>query len=180
MNVKLGKEVGFSVPFQNCYNNDDTRIKYLTENMLLRELYYNPLVCSTSVQFSFQLSQYSVIIIDDAHERTVNTDLLLGILKVLRKHRPELRIIVMSASVYLQYSKRKKQQIEPQLFKNFFDTVAAKYDAKPIENGSKESTILGIQGRQYEVDVLYVLLEMVYGIAIQANQSPTISMLLPK
>ena len=50
-----------------------------------------------------------MIIIDDAHERTVNTDLLLGILKVLRKHRPELRIIVMSASVYLQYSKRKKQ-----------------------------------------------------------------------
>ena len=113
MNVKLGKEVGFSVPFQNCYNNDDTRIKYLTENMLLRELYYNPLVCSTSVQFSFQLSQYSVIIIDDAHERTVNTDLLLGILKVLRKHRPELRIIVMSASVCLQHSKERSNRLNP-------------------------------------------------------------------
>jgi HrpA-like RNA helicase len=69
MGFQIGKEVGYSVRFD--YNYDDsTNIKFITEGMFIRELLLDPL-----------LSRYSVVIMDDCHERSVNTEIIFGLLK---------------------------------------------------------------------------------------------------
>jgi len=68
--TKLGDEVGYTIRFEDVSDKDRTRILYMTDGMLFRETLVDPL-----------LSRYSVIMIDEAHERNVYTDLLLGILK---------------------------------------------------------------------------------------------------
>ncbi|RLN13544.1 hypothetical protein C2845_PM09G06350 [Panicum miliaceum] len=68
-NDQLGKKVGYSIRFDDSTSNA-TRIKYMTDGLLLREALLDPL-----------LSKYSVIVVDEAHERTVHTDVLLGLLK---------------------------------------------------------------------------------------------------
>ena len=73
--VKLGTRVGFSVRFSEMYG-PETRIKYVTDGMLARELQMDPL-----------LSRYSVIVVDEAHERTLNTDILLASLKGIQQER---------------------------------------------------------------------------------------------
>lgn len=73
--VKLGTLVGYAVRFNERHEHR-TRIKYLTDGMLSRELLTDPM-----------LSRYSVIIIDEAHERTLNTDVLLANLKNIQKKR---------------------------------------------------------------------------------------------
>jgi pre-mRNA-splicing factor ATP-dependent RNA helicase DHX15/PRP43 len=70
MDVKLGSEVGYSIRFEDCAN-ERTILKYLTDGMLLREAMNSPL-----------LDNYAVIILDEAHERTLSTDILMGLLKV--------------------------------------------------------------------------------------------------
>lgn len=67
---RLGNEVGYSIRFEDC-TSDKTRIKYMTDGMLLREFLTEP-----------DLGGYSVMIIDEAHERTLSTDVLLGLVKV--------------------------------------------------------------------------------------------------
>lgn len=67
---RLGNEVGYSIRFEDC-TSDKTRIKYMTDGMLLREFLTEP-----------DLAGYSVMIIDEAHERTLSTDVLLGLVKV--------------------------------------------------------------------------------------------------
>lgn len=79
--------MGYAVRFEDC-TGPDTVIKYMTDGMLLREI----LVDDT-------LSQYSVIMLDEAHERTINTDVSFGLLKQLLKSRPDLRLIVTSATL---------------------------------------------------------------------------------
>ena len=69
MGVRLGHEVGYSIRFEDC-SSDKTIIKYMTDGVLLRESLNDP-----------DLEQYSAIIMDEAHERSLNTDVLLGILK---------------------------------------------------------------------------------------------------
>jgi ATP-dependent RNA helicase DDX35 len=69
MGVILGEDVGYTVRFDDC-SSDKTRIKYLTDGMLFRETLQDPL-----------LSRYSVVMVDEAHERGIYTDILLGILK---------------------------------------------------------------------------------------------------
>ncbi|KAJ9112442.1 DEAH-box ATP-dependent RNA helicase prp43 [Naganishia adeliensis] len=88
MDVQLGKEVGYSIRFEDMTEPGTTMLKYMTDGMLLREAMNDP-----------KLERYSTIILDEAHERTLATDILMGLLKDIAKNRPDLKIIVMSATL---------------------------------------------------------------------------------
>lgn len=120
MGVQVGNEVGYSVRFdQKCC--DFTAIKYLTDGMLINEILSDPL-----------LSNYSVLMVDDIHERTVNIDLILGMIKKIRKKRKDIKIIVSSAT------------LDAFKIQKFF---------KSEEFSCK---VLFIEGRKYEVDLFYL------------------------
>jgi ATP-dependent RNA helicase DHX8/PRP22 len=84
---KLGHEVGYTIRFEDC-TNPDTKIKYMTDGILQREILLDPL-----------LQRYSCIMLDEAHERTIATDVLFGLLKKTLKRRPDMRLIVTSATL---------------------------------------------------------------------------------
>ncbi|KAI0288751.1 P-loop containing nucleoside triphosphate hydrolase protein [Russula brevipes] len=88
MDVSLGKQVGYSIRFEDMTEPGTTFLKYMTDGMLLREAMHDP-----------DLERYSTIILDEAHERTLATDILMGLLKSLVKRRKDLKIIVMSATL---------------------------------------------------------------------------------
>ncbi|EJS42982.1 dhr2p [Saccharomyces arboricola H-6] len=134
---KLGDQVGYSVRFDNT-TTARTRLKYLTDGMLLRELMMNS-----------DLKEYSVVIIDEAHERTVLTDLILGFLKSLMQGtRPDLRIVVMSAT------------LQAEKFSEFFDNAP----------------ILFVEGRKFDVTQYYLkaptddIVDAVIRCCMQINQ----------
>ena len=87
MDVNLGEEVGYSIRFEDCCG-PKTLIKFATDGMLLREAMTDP-----------ALSQYSVVILDEAHERTLATDILFGLLKEIMLKSPDLKVVVMSATL---------------------------------------------------------------------------------
>lgn len=95
MKYTLGKEVGYQVRFDDC-TTQDTVVKYMTDGCLLREILADP-----------GLSQYSVIILDEVHERSLNTDILLGLLKkvfsnpnkAMKGRSFPLKVVVMSATM---------------------------------------------------------------------------------
>lgn len=87
MDVNLGEEVGYSIRFEDCCG-PKTKVKFATDGMLLREAMTDP-----------TLNQYSVVILDEAHERTLATDILFGLLKEIMVKRPDLKIVVMSATL---------------------------------------------------------------------------------
>ncbi|KAF8803327.1 P-loop containing nucleoside triphosphate hydrolase protein [Phlegmacium glaucopus] len=88
IDVQLGKHVGYSVRFRNETDPHTTFIKYMTDGTLLREAMYD-----------LRLARYSTIIIDEADERTLGTDILIGLLKSIANIRKDLKIIIMSATV---------------------------------------------------------------------------------
>ncbi|SCU80248.1 LADA_0B05930g1_1 [Lachancea dasiensis] len=118
MNVVLGKEVGYSIRFDDKTTPDKTILKYMTDGMLLREFMTDP-----------ELKKYACIIIDEAHERTLATDVLLGLLKDILPHRKDLKLLISSATM------------NAAKFADFF------YDA-PIFN---------VPGRRFPVDIHYTL-----------------------
>lgn len=115
MRVRLGHEVGYSVRFEDC-TSEDTKVKYMTDGMLLREFIKSP-----------DLNDYSVIIIDEAHERSLHTDILLGLIKDVSKFRTDLKIIISSATL----------------------------DAEKFSDYFHGAPIFTVPGRRYEVDILY-------------------------
>lgn len=84
---RLGVEVGYTIRFEDC-TCTETRIKYMTDGMLLRECLIDPL-----------LNSYAVIMLDEAHERTIHTDVLFGLLKEAVQKREKLKLIVTSATL---------------------------------------------------------------------------------
>ncbi|KAF7966241.1 hypothetical protein HWV62_39435 [Athelia sp. TMB] len=88
MDVTLGRQVGYSIRFEDMTEPGTTFLKYMTDGMLLREAMNDP-----------NLERYSTIILDEAHERTLATDILMGLLKALAKKRKDLKIIIMSATL---------------------------------------------------------------------------------
>lgn len=115
MGVEVGGLVGYSVRFEEK-TSPDTRIKFLTDGMLLRECMVSP-----------DLKKYKYIILDEAHERSIQTDVLCSLVKLIQsKKRPDLKIIIMSAT------------IEAELFEKYF-----------------QAKILYVEGRQFPVQILY-------------------------
>ena len=87
MGVKLGHEVGYSIRFENC-TTDKTILQYMTDGMLLREFLAEP-----------DLASYSVMMIDEAHERTLHTDILFGLVKDVSRFRDDFKLIISSATL---------------------------------------------------------------------------------
>ncbi|EQC29660.1 adenosinetriphosphatase [Saprolegnia diclina VS20] len=115
MNVKLGNEVGYSIRFEDC-TSEKTKVKYMTDGMLLREFLTEP-----------DLKSYSCLIIDEAHERTLSTDILFGLIKDISRYREDLKIIIASAT------------LDAEKFSVYFDNAP----------------IVKIPGRMFPVDILY-------------------------
>lgn len=112
---RLGQEVGYTIRFEDC-TSPETVIKYMTDGMLLRECLIDA-----------DLKQYAVVMLDEAHERTIHTDVLFGLLKKAVKKRPDLKLIVTSAT------------LDSVKFSQYFF----------------EAPIFTIPGRTYPVDILY-------------------------
>lgn len=87
MGTRIGEEVGYTIRFQD-ETSENTQIKYMTDGMLLRECLIDK-----------YLDKYSVIILDEAHERTIHTDVLFGLLKAVVKKRKDFKLIVTSATL---------------------------------------------------------------------------------
>lgn len=135
MDVKLGEEVGYTIRFEDVTNPAATMIKFLTDGVLLREIMNDPL-----------LTKYSVIMVDEAHERSISTDILLGLLKKIQRRRPELRLIISSAT------------IEAKSMSDFFQT--SKKHRGPEDHEfvpRKVPAILSVEGRGFNVHIHYVV-----------------------
>ncbi|KAI3965131.1 hypothetical protein MKW92_039518 [Papaver armeniacum] len=115
MGVKLGHEVGYSIRFEDC-TSDKTVLKYMTDGMLLREFLGEP-----------DLASYSVVMVDEAHERTLSTDILFGLVKDISRFRSDLKLLISSAT------------LDAEKFSDYFDSAP----------------IFKIPGRRFPVDIHY-------------------------
>lgn len=87
MECKLGDTVGYAIRFEDC-TSKETKIKFMTDGVLLRESLNEG-----------DLDRYSVIILDEAHERSLSTDILMGLLRKILTRRRDLKLIVTSATM---------------------------------------------------------------------------------
>ncbi|VVB12580.1 unnamed protein product [Arabis nemorensis] len=134
MGVNLGDEVGYTIRFEDHTTSGVTCVKFLTDGVLIREMMEDPL-----------LSKYSVIMVDEAHERSISTDILLGLLKKIQRRRPELRLIISSAT------------IEAKAMFNFFNSSKKRQAPEGSTHGPKlEPAILSVEGRGFSVKIHYV------------------------
>lgn len=134
MGVNLGDEVGYTIRFEDHTTSGVTSVKFLTDGVLIREMMEDPL-----------LTKYSVIMVDEAHERSISTDILLGLLKKIQRRRPELRLIISSAT------------IEAKAMFNFFNTSKNRQAPEGSTQGPKlEPAILSVEGRGFSVKIHYV------------------------
>ena len=115
MELKYGRHIGCKIRFRD-QTSPETFIKVMTDGMLLAE-----------TQGDRDLSEYDAIVVDEAHERSLNIDFLIGYLRLLRQRRPELKIIITSAT------------IDTETFSNAFDGAP----------------IIEVSGRVYPVEVHY-------------------------
>jgi ATP-dependent helicase HrpA len=115
LNVALGQEVGYQVRFTD-HSSDATRIKLMTDGILLAE-----------IQRDRQLKQYSTIIIDEAHERSLNIDFLMGYLSRLLPKRPDLKVIITSATI----------------------------DVDKFSRHFRDAPVISVSGRSYPVEIVY-------------------------
>ncbi|KAG9147645.1 hypothetical protein Leryth_015728 [Lithospermum erythrorhizon] len=116
LGVQLGEEVGYAIRFEDR-TSEKTRIKYLTDGVLLRESLSNP-----------DLSQYSVIILDEAHERSLNTDILLGLMKrLIRLRATNLKVLITSATL----------------------------DGEKVSRFFSQCPVLHVPGKLFPVEILY-------------------------
>ncbi|KPA82275.1 ATP-dependent RNA helicase-like protein [Leptomonas pyrrhocoris] len=115
MDVLLGAQVGYHVRFDSR-QSDATRVLYMTDGMLLREAFSDP-----------DLHKFSVVVVDEAHERTIDTDVVLGLLKRLLLRRPSFRLVVMSATL----------------------------DVEKIRSYFPTAPLLHVSGRMYNVELFY-------------------------
>ncbi|OBZ83250.1 putative ATP-dependent RNA helicase DHX35 [Choanephora cucurbitarum] len=126
MNCELGAEVGYLIRFDDK-TSEKTKIKYMTDGMLFRETMIDPL-----------LSNYSVVMIDEAHERSLYTDVLIGVLKKVQKKRKDLKVIISSATM------------DAEQFYQFFNANTNQ------DKTQDTATIISLEGRMYPVDTFYV------------------------
>jgi len=151
-NGDLGNTVGYIVRFDDR-TSENTKIIYATDGILLREATLSdPL-----------LSRYSVVMVDEAHERNLNSDALLGLLKKIRRKRQDLRIIVCSATIdaeaFLEFFVPKKEREE-----NLSSRKRSRWDNPNPKTNATETkettlnagTIISVDGRQHSVDILYL------------------------
>lgn len=115
MDVELGQQVGYTIRFEDV-TCASTKLRFLTDGMLLQHAMSDPL-----------LSNYSVILLDEAHERTLSTDILFGLLKEVMPKRPDLKVVVMSATL----------------------------DAKKFQGYFDDAPLICIPGRTFPVEVFY-------------------------
>ncbi|KAL3922562.1 MAG: hypothetical protein SGILL_002136 [Bacillariaceae sp.] len=145
--------VGYAVRFESTVS-EETQIVYMTDGILLKEIAGDPL-----------LSNYSVIMVDEAHERNLQQDVLLGLLKKIRKQRPSLRIIVCSATIDAQQflnffvgdvkdGAEKKKQTRKRRRRRWDNKEATQDDNS--HSLLQSGTILSVDGRQHAVDTFYL------------------------
>ncbi|KAI4689919.1 uncharacterized protein J4E84_004100 [Alternaria hordeiaustralica] len=130
LGTPLGQQVGYSIRFEDV-TSAATQVKFVTDGLLLREMLVDPL-----------LSRYSVIMVDEAHERSLSSDILLSLLKKVLRKREDLRVVVSSAT------------LEAERFLDFFNPD----DGEKVHGKSKEEFgyIIGIEGRTYPVEIQYL------------------------
>ncbi|HRO93543.1 MULTISPECIES: ATP-dependent RNA helicase HrpA [Micrococcaceae] len=128
LGTPIGTDVGYQVRF-TAETSADTRVKVMTDGILLTEIQHDRL-----------LSKYAAIIIDEAHERSLNIDVLLGYLKRVLPERPDLRVVITSAT------------IDPESFAAHFALPAP--DAAPGD-APVPAPIIEVSGRTYPVEIRY-------------------------
>ncbi len=126
MQVPLGSTVGYKVRFTDKVSAD-TRVALVTDGILLNEIHRDRL-----------LRRYDTIIVDEAHERSLNIDFLLGYLRRILPKRPDLKVIVTSAT------------IDPESFARHFAAAPAAAGGEPVP-----APVIEVSGRTYPVEIRY-------------------------
>ena len=144
MNMKQGLTIGYQVRYENENVGKNTEIKFVTDGILLKELENDSL-----------LSEYSVIIIDEAHERTINSDLLIGFISQILK----IRYIMWKRKMKYNYSKDNKKEEKSVLPLRLIIMSAtlrvSEFSENKIFSGLLKPRIVEISSRQYPVHIYH-------------------------